>query len=158
MTKALRRDFSEPPPILNAKYLQLGRGKFAIIDEEDFERASQHVWQAAHGVCKSDLWYAVTSFRETPSSKRRTIRLHQFIIGRAPKGLVIDHINGDGLDNRKSNLRICTQAENARNSTTKGAPRYIKASHSMSKIKDIVFIYHLVYLTPKEMLHWNIIG
>ena len=40
--------------------------------------------------------------------------MHREIIG-APKGKIIDHIGRDGLSNRKSNLRVCTQAENARN-------------------------------------------
>ena len=45
------------------------------------------------------------------------IWLHQLILGKAPKGLVIDHINGDTLDNRKSNLRFITHGENRQNTT-----------------------------------------
>lgn len=46
---------------------------------------------------------------------KRGMRLHTFIIGKPPDGLVIDHINGNGLDNRRENLRFVTPKENARN-------------------------------------------
>ena len=49
-------------------------------------------------------------------SQRTCSRLHRLICN-TPEGMVTDHINGDSLDNRKSNLRVCTNAENARNNT-----------------------------------------
>lgn len=48
------------------------------------------------------------------------IRLHQVVLGRAPKGSVIDHINGDKLDNRRINLRVVSYRDNALNSTKQG--------------------------------------
>lgn len=50
------------------------------------------------------------------TSPRRSVPLHWLIIGKAPKNMVIDHINRNKLDNRKENLRFITQAENFRNS------------------------------------------
>lgn len=66
-------------------------------------------------------WYAVrrsggrleTIYAE--SAKHPQTMMHRLILGDAAKGLVVDHINGDGLDNRRANLRLCTQGENARN-------------------------------------------
>lgn len=42
------------------------------------------------------------------------MRLHR-LVTEAPEGMVVDHLNGDKLDNRRSNLRVCTQADNTRN-------------------------------------------
>lgn len=50
------------------------------------------------------------------SKNNRYYPIHQMILGKAPKGLVIDHINRDKLDNRRKNLRFVTTAENNKNS------------------------------------------
>jgi hypothetical protein len=66
--------------------------------------------------------YAYTSFHVTyvmartgrTNGVRQSFNLHRLIMD-PPKGMMVDHINGDGLDNRKCNLRICTAAQNAAN-------------------------------------------
>jgi hypothetical protein len=78
----------------------------AQIDSDDYELVSKYKWH------RNDLGYAV--WRGIVDGKKQTIRMHRLIMG-APKGMVVDHINHDTLDNRKSNLRICLQAENMRN-------------------------------------------
>jgi len=88
-----------------AKLIPLSQGKFAIVDPEDFDELSQYKWTAAKS---PNTFYAVRS------DHGRQIRMHRLITN-APKGLVVDHINHNGLDNRKSNLRLCTRSENARN-------------------------------------------
>lgn len=82
------------------KAIPLTRGLVAIVDEEDFEALSQWRW-----IASSD-GYAVRG--------KRTIRMHREIMN-APKGMQVDHINGDKADNRRSNLRICTPAGNGKN-------------------------------------------
>ena len=72
------------------------------IDAEDFFKCSEYKWH------KDKLGYARTSFIE--NGKRKYIRLHKFITNTSNE--IIDHINGDKLDNTKTNLRICTSAEN----------------------------------------------
>jgi len=89
----------------DAKLIPLTQGKFAIVDPADFDELSQYKWTAAKS---PNTFYAVRS------AQGRQIRMHRLITD-APKGLVVDHRNHNGLDNRKENLRLCTRSENARN-------------------------------------------
>jgi len=75
--------------------VKLSRGLVAIIDAEDAERVCQHRWCA---LPSGSTCYAHRRCGRT------TIKLHRFIMD-ATHGMHIDHINGDGLDNRKSTLR-----------------------------------------------------
>ncbi|PWU04799.1 MAG: hypothetical protein C5B43_04135 [Verrucomicrobia bacterium] len=75
---------------------------FSEIDDEDFERVSKYNWSF------DGNGYA---FR---IEKGKIIKLHRFIMN-CPKGMEVDHIDGDGLDNRKSNLRICSHIKNTYN-------------------------------------------
>ncbi len=98
------------------KEIPLTRGYRAIVDDDDYERLSAKRWRASVMKPRADgsvTVYAIgsTSLRD---GKERTLFLHRVVLD-APKGKQVDHINGDGLDNRKENLRICTNAENNRN-------------------------------------------
>jgi AP2 domain./HNH endonuclease. len=73
---------------------------YAIVDDGDFERVNSRNWSL------STFGYVVAG--------RPQIKLHRFIMN-PPEGMQIDHINGDKLDNRRENLRICTRDENLRN-------------------------------------------
>jgi len=83
----------------------LTRGKFAIVDPEDYDLLSRCKWCA---VKDSNTYYAVRS------RQNKQIRMHREIM-KVPKHLVCDHINHNGLDNRKNNLRICTKQQNTHN-------------------------------------------
>lgn len=85
---------------------QRGVGKFALVDDEDFEYLSQ--WRWFYG----DTGYATHS--AGPRKARKTIRMHRLLMN-TPKGMETDHINRDKLDNQKPNLRICTRFENSMN-------------------------------------------
>jgi hypothetical protein len=88
-----------------AKHIQLTKGLFATVDDDDYETLNQWKWHASsHG----HKWYALRGARSN------RVRMHRFIVN-AENGMDVDHINGNTLDNRKSNLRICTHAENTRN-------------------------------------------
>jgi hypothetical protein len=84
----------------------LSRGMFALIDDEDAELIGQHRWCAAQVRAGSDRFYAVH-----PIKHGKTIYMHRLILN-PPEGLWTDHISGDGLDNRRANLRAATKSQN----------------------------------------------
>lgn len=92
--------------------ITLTQGYTALVDDEDVERVlacgSWHVSIETGGV------YAVHTQRIPGTRKTVSVRLHRFIMN-APDESDVDHINGDGLDNRRANLRLCTDSENQRN-------------------------------------------
>lgn len=91
----------------------LTRGKFTLIDSEDFEFLNRWKWFAIQIGRK---YYAVRSKREGKTNKR--IYLHRQIL-KAQLKEVVDHIDGDGLNNKKVNLRVCSRAENVRNQSVR---------------------------------------
>ena len=97
--------------------IPLTRGKVALIDDEDLPLVSGLKWQCFVG---SDGHHYAVSNRQIPGKGVRAIRMHRLIAG-TPDGMVTDHINGDGLDNRRANLRICTEAQNHANRRTNNA-------------------------------------
>jgi|6_EtaG_2_1085325.scaffolds.fasta_scaffold08028_3 hypothetical protein len=94
------------------KKIKLSQGKYALVDDEDFEYLNNYKWSALKD---NKTYYAVSSLIIDPvTKKKKAIKMHRVIM-KTPKGMDTDHINGDGLDNRRENLRVCTHAENSRN-------------------------------------------
>ncbi len=93
------------------KKIELTQGKFAVVDDSDYESVRDISWHA-----KKDgrNWYAWATLRGT----RQKVSLHRFILN-PPAGLVVDHIDGNGLNCTRENMRICTRSENSRNSRKK---------------------------------------
>lgn len=125
------------------KIIPLTQGKITIVDDDDYEYLIRFKW--CYSVKSKDKidGYAL---RRNPNTGG-VIYMHREIL-RTPQGLVTDHINGDRLDNRKSNLRSCHQFENSRN---RG-----KNSNNKSGYKG-------VYLHRKSgkwasIIHYNKIG
>jgi hypothetical protein len=90
---------------LRGKY---GNGKFAIVDPSQYEELSQFKWHLSRG-------YPERTIYEKETGHIYHLKMHHSIVGKQKEGFVVDHINGNKLDNRASNLRICTQKDNARN-------------------------------------------
>ncbi len=95
------------------KRIKLTRGYYTKVDNEDFEYLNQYHWTAL--VNKNDTVYAV----------RNKMRMHRLILGLNNPKIFTDHIDHDGLNNQRNNLRICTRLQNshnrksAKNSTSK---------------------------------------
>jgi hypothetical protein len=87
------------------KTIPLTRGKVAIVDDEDYAVLSAWKWYAIN---TNNSWYAM----RTDMASRRNIRMHRQIMAIDSQ---IDHRNGNGLDNRRCNLRPCTSAQNSYN-------------------------------------------
>lgn len=95
---------------LNGKYSGENR---AIIDDEDYEKVSKHSWQVLKRPTKyKNKKYVRSTFYF--KNNQKTMLLHRFVLN-APNDLQVDHINGDTLDNRKENLRLCTHNQNQMN-------------------------------------------
>jgi len=120
-----RLNFPDPEPenlIPNTRLIRLTQGKFAVVDEEDFERVNQYTW-CAHRI--KGKYYAT---RRVIIDGKASIRaMHCFIMN--CKLSDIDHVNNNGLHNYKSNLRDCTHAQNMRNR--------IKSINLTSKYKGV---------------------
>ncbi len=86
--------------------IDLTQGRSALVDDKDFEYLNQFKWQYNNG-------YASRT-RKVTEGDRGTIWMHREILN-TPVDKDTDHINGDTLDNRGLNLRVCTRAQNQRN-------------------------------------------
>lgn len=84
------------------------QGKVALVDDSDFESVNQFDWHAHTDGCN---WYARRQISQKP---KKTISMHQFIMD-VSKAQPLDHINNNGLDNRRNNLRFATFSQNGQN-------------------------------------------
>ena len=86
--------------------IPLTQGQTALVDAADFDGLIGHRWRANRN--------GGTFYASTKSEDGRQVYMHRFIT-HAPDGFEVDHINGNGLDNRRKNLRLASRQENARN-------------------------------------------
>lgn len=97
------------------KKLLLGNGESALVDDEQFEWLSKYRWQNDGRYVSGEVWK--NNFHDKPKNKGKKVYLHRVLLW-CPKGFQVDHINGDGLDNRLENLRIVTPSQNSMNNHT----------------------------------------
>lgn len=88
------------------KLIPLSQGKFAMVDDADFEAVNAFKWYAKAN--RSSGWYAARNVGK-PDGTRTTQKLHQFLM---PGVSMIDHKDGDKLNYRRDNLRPCTLSQN----------------------------------------------
>jgi hypothetical protein len=95
--------------------IPLTQGKYALIDEEDYDLVSQYRWHA-HSARGGERWYAHTTVSTKQKHPRQTtLTMHRLLLD-APKGLLVDHADGDGLNNTRGNIRLASESQNGANS------------------------------------------
>ncbi len=127
------------------KEIPLSKGLTAIVDEDDFERLNQFKWHI-YKQNRNNLYAKTIVYK---NKKRIAIVMHRLLV--QCEGKIIDHISGDGLDNRRSNIRCCTRNQNAINrrininnlSGFKGVSWYKAAKKWRAQIQFKNIVYHL---------------
>jgi hypothetical protein len=117
---------------IGLREIPLTQGKVAIVDDDDYERLAKYKWCTYRS--ETGTWYVVRG--EMSTRGYRHVRMHRAVLNAKP-GEHCDHINGNGLDNRKSNLRIATNQQNSwnRRKPINGIARYkgVRAKQSNGK-------------------------
>lgn len=136
------------------KRIPLTKGLIAVVDDKDYERLSKHKWCACKGY----------GFRRLPAvnGKRQGVWMHREILGLDPANpLRGDHRDGNGLNNRRYNLRVSTPAQNARNSRNrtnntsgfKGVTLRKDTGRWKATIETAGVTHHLGYHATPEAAH-----
>jgi len=125
----------------------MAQPRYAIVDPADYKRFKGYEWIARKG---TSCFYAQMLEPNVITSKK-VLQMHQMIL-EAPKGMVVDHINIDGMDNRSANLRAATRAQNSRNRKKFSTPcssKYKGVSWHKSSLKwqtRIIFEKRTIHL------------
>lgn len=125
------------PEGMIGKEIPLSRGMSTIVDESDYDYLMQWKW---HVHPSGKTWYAVRSLYWSINGKQRTrpLQMHRELIG--VSGYMIDHINRNGLDNRRSNLRLVTNSQNQMNKLTSSVTGLKGVCKSGSKFRASIMI------------------
>lgn len=124
--------------------IPLSQGLFALVDKVDEHLVVRFKWYASkHGI----TFYAKRNIKI--NGRRTVIRMHRILLGLG-KGEIVDHQNGNGLDNRRFNLRVCTQRENTKNKhVRRGVSKYKGVGWRKDRGKydaRIVVNYKIIFL------------
>jgi len=97
------------------KFIPLTQGKFAMVDDADYDNLMQFSWQAQK---RKHTWYAVRAGR-LPNGEKTMFYMHRQILGLTDPKIQGEHQDRNGLNNQKANIRAATHAQNQKN---KGKP------------------------------------
>lgn len=101
----------------DVREVPLTRGYVALIDAADWPLVQGYSWRAACGK-RHRTFYAIAWSGSQKDRSKRTVAMHRLIMGHHP-GMEIDHRDGNGLNNTRSNLRIATHSQNQQNKAAK---------------------------------------
>ncbi len=107
------------------KLIPLTKGQVAMIDDKDYEIISQRKWYARKF---GNSFYAMRSSNRQ-NGIQTTIFMHREILNLTTEKTMVDHINHNGLDNQRHNLRLCTQSQNNMNRIMQGGTSKYKGVH-----------------------------
>lgn len=106
--------------------LKTNKGEYFLIDDEDYELVKDITW------CKNARGY----IRGWCKNRKKRVSIHRLIMGVFDSRLpFVDHITGEPIDNRKSNLRFCTYSENNKNRKASGKSKFLGVSKHTSNTK-----------------------
>lgn len=136
------------------KEIKLSRGLVTLVDDADYDWLNQWKWCAVRSRNDAPVY---AKRIDLSNGGRKKITMHRLITD-CPKGMYVDHIDGNGLNNQRSNLRICTNAENVRNKQKppRGTSGYYGVTHvsKNSWRASITANYHRIdlgcYATPEK--------
>jgi hypothetical protein len=121
--------------------IRVGPRLFALVDWADVEALSRFDWRAQH------IDEKVYVYRTNGDQK---VYLHMAVMD-PPEGMCVDHINGNPLDNRRANLRVCTETENTRNRATRSSNTGFIGVHFAYRFGRKKS--HLAYITADKKRH-----
>ena len=143
---------------IDMKQILLTQGKFALVDEDIYELVKDYKWYAHK---EKNTFYAVrqSRMRDDPEGKQHMIFLHHVVIGKPSKGFDVDHIDGNGLNNQRINLRIVTRRKNLQNRISHRNGRLAGTTYNKHAKKWLAQILingerkHLGYFTTEQEAH-----
>lgn len=97
----------EPDPVPGARWLRLTRGKFALVDEDLFDELNRHKWHWVNG--------GTSAGHAAKTDEKGHALLHRVILGLRNARVFADHRDNNGLDCRRSNLRVASRQQNSIN-------------------------------------------
>jgi hypothetical protein len=123
------------------KLIPLTQGKFAQVDDDMFEFLNKFKWHLARGrttnYAEMNHWY---------DKKVTHSHMHHVIAGFPLNSGVVDHLDGNGLNNQRDNLRIVTNRKNLQNQSIHRNGRLVGCSMLKKKYKDKVYIYFIAHI------------
>jgi len=121
------------------KEIKLTRGMVALVDDDDYEWISQWEWIVRER--KEGLYYAL----RYDMINRKRVLMHRIIMN-TPPYMQVDHIDHNGLNNQKDNLRNCSHAENMCNRRSSGGSRYLGVCQHRVSANGKVYLYFQAYI------------
>lgn len=117
------------------KIVTLASGYIALVDDDDFEWINKKKWRVKKPQDNRTVYSMASIY--IGDSRCKSVYMHREIMAKhfgakSLDGMTIDHIDGNGLNNQKTNLRICTQSDNNKNSKAR--------SHCVSGFKGVTLL------------------